>query len=83
MAKAHGANISLQQTRRISLSVCTDSPSMQNGILGLMIDIRKIQNADTNFLTGTSRVSIDAACLPRKREPTNTNILRLTMQQRD
>ena len=47
-------------------------PTMQNGIWVSMIGTRKIQSADTNFLTAILKMFIGAACSRYKPELANT-----------
>src|SRR5947207_13523790 len=71
MVRVRGANIGLQQTKRMSSSVCTDSVNMQNGISGSMIATQRIRRADTNFRTAISKMFIAAGCLRQKPELAN------------
>src|SRR6266436_5327983 len=74
MAKVHGANIGLQQTKRMSSSVCTDSVNMQNGISGSTIATRRIRRADTSFRTAISKMFIAAGYSRQKPELANMAI---------
>src|SRR5437667_9494445 len=71
-AKARGVEIGLRQIKRMNLSVSMDSVSMQNGTSALMNDTPRIRSEDTNFLTASLKAFIDAVCLRRTPEPTNT-----------
>src|SRR2546430_16885064 len=74
MAKAGGASIGLQQTKRMSLSVCTDSANMQNGISESMMATPRTPNGDINFHMATSKKLIAVGCLLCKIEHPETGI---------
>ena len=59
---------------RMSLSVCTDSVNMQNGISELTIATPRTPKGDTNFPMATSKMFIAAGCLLRKLEQASTGI---------
>ena len=52
----------------MSLSVCTDSLNIQNGISELTIDIQRTPNGDTNFPMATSKTFIAVGSLQCKLE---------------
>src|SRR5438105_6384097 len=74
MAKVRGANIGLQQTKKMNSSVCTDLVNMQNGISESTIATRRIRRADTNFRTAISKMFIGADCLRQNPELANMAI---------
>ena len=81
MAKARGASIGLQQTKRMSLSVYTDSANMQNGISESTIDTQRTPNGDTNFPMAISKTFIAVGSLLYKLEQVNTGIPKSKMRR--
>src|SRR6266403_778932 len=79
-AKAHGENIDLQQTKRMSLSGSMDSVTTQNGIWLWTSGMLRTRSVDTSFLTAISQMCTAAAYSQHETEPPNTDITMLKMQ---
>src|SRR5437667_12166474 len=60
--KVPGPKTDLRPSSRMSLSVCTDSANMQNGISESTIATPRTPNGDTNFPMATSKTFIAVGC---------------------